>query len=309
MGIWACASSAVGSINAFIGSTFNTAVNISAGLNYYQWTWNITSQTRAKVGFRITGSTSSPLTVYLDAASLSRHSAYNSLLRTFGSTEDFVSDIATFLVPSNLFRVTRVVSSGSNFVLYLDRGIWHALGGTPASGVPVGTKGELWDYYYQREWRFTVVSNNPSNVLTVSIDKYPPGNPVPYIGLLGRILFWEGDEDKALNEVHYGVRYGSLSLPHHLGFAAMRTLVSPNIVFEGTLVKGDELIDPTGKLRLLHFGDERISVLPIVENQVTVRVGEVVAQKIKAGDRELTFRGLVRQIVEQQRNYINAKVR
>jgi len=309
MGIWAYSPTAVGTINAFIGSTFNTATNISAGLNYYQWTWNITTQTRAKVGFRVAGSTSSPLTVYLDAASLSRHLAYNSLLRPYGSTEDFVSEVDTFLCQSNLFRVTRVEQSGSNFVLYLDRGIWHNLDGTLGSGVPVGTKGELWDYYYQYEWRFTVVANNPPYVLTVSIDKYPPGNPAPYTGLLGRILFWQGDENKAVSEVHYGVRYGSLSLSSHLGFAAMRTLISPNIVFEGTLVKNDELIDPTGKLRLLRFGIEEISVLPIVENQVTVRVGEIVAQKIKAGDRELTFRGLVRKITEQQRNYINAKVR
>ena len=309
MGIWAYSAEAIGTINAFIGSTFNTAISISAGLNYYEWTWNITSQTRAKIGFRVTGSTSSPLTVYLDAASLSRHLAYNSLLRTFGSTEDFVSEVDTFLCQSNLFRVTRVEQNGSNFLLYLDRSIWHSLDSTPGSGVPVGTKGELWDYYYQYEWRFTVVGNNPPYVLTVSIDKYPPGNQAPYAGLMGRILFLQGDENKAVSEVYYGVRYGALSLPSHLGFAAMRTLVSPNIVFEGTLVKSDELIDPTGKLRLLRFGIEEISVLPIVENQVTVRVGEVIAQKIKAGDRELTFRGLVRKILEQQRNYTNAKVR
>jgi len=307
MGIWAYSAEAIGTINAFIGSNFNTAVNISAGLSYYEWTWNITSQTRAKVGFRITGSTSSPLTVYLDAASLSRHLAYNSLLRTFGSTEDFVSEVDTFLCQSNLFRVTRVEQSGSNFLLYLDRGVWHSFDGTLGSGVPVGTKGELWDYYYQYEWQFTVVGNNPPYVLTISIDKYPPGNPAPYAGLLGRILFWQGDENKAVSEVYYGIRYGALSLPSHLGFAAMRTLVSPNIVFEGTLIKSDELIDPTSKLRLLRFGIEEISILPIVENQVTVRVGEVVAQKIKAGDRELTFRGLVRKILEQQRNYTIAK--
>jgi len=307
MGIWAYSPAAVGTINAFIGSSFNTAVNISVGLNYYQWTWDITSQTRAKVGFRILGSTSSPLTVYLDATSLSRHLAYNSLLRTFGSTEDFVSEVDTFLCQSNLFRVVRVEQSGSNFVLYLDRGIWHNLDGTIGSGVPAGTKGELWDYYYQYEWRFTVVANNPPYVLTVSIDKYPPGNPAPYVGLLGRILFWQGDENKAASEIHYGVRYGSLSLPSRLGFAAMQTLILPNIVFEGTLVGQDILIDPTSKLRLLHFGVEEISILPIVENQVTVRSGVVVAQKIKAGDRELTFRGLIRKIIEQQRNYTIAK--
>jgi hypothetical protein len=89
----------------------------------------------------------------------------------------------------------------------------------------------------------------------------------------------------------------------------MRSLISPNIVFEGTVVGQDVLIDPTGKLRLLRFGIAEISILPIVENVVTVRAGEVVAQKIKAGDRELTFRGLVRQILEQQRNYTVAKTK
>jgi len=309
MGIWAYSASAGGTINAFIGSSFNTAVNIQAGLNYYEWTWNITSQTRAKVGFRVQGTTSSPITVYLDAASLSRHLAYNSLLRTFGSNEDFVSEVDTFICQSNLFRVARVEQSGSNFLLYLDRGIWHSLDGTLGSSVPAGTKGELWDYYYQYEWRFTVVSNNPPYVLTVSIDKYPPNNPAPYPGLLGRILLWQGDENKAVSEVYYGIRYGLLSLPSRLGFAAMRSLISPDVVFEGTLVKHDALIDPTAKLRLLRFGIEEISVLPIVENQVTVRAGEVVAQKIKAGSRELTFRGLVRKMTEQHRNYTIAKTR
>jgi hypothetical protein len=309
MGIWAYSAAAVGTINAFIGSTFNTAVSISAGLNYYEWTWNITSHTRAKVGFRITGSTSSPLTVYLDAASLSRYLGRNSLLRPVGSNDDFLSEVDTFLAQSNLFKITRVEPSGTNFNLYLDRGIWHSLDGTLGSGVPAGTKGELWDYYYQQEWRFTVVANNPPYRLTVSIDKYPPGNPAPYVGLLGRILFWQGDENKAASEAYYGVRYGSLSLPSNLGFAAMRSLVAPNIVFEGTVVGQDVLIDPTGKLRLLRFGIAEISILPIVENVVTVRAGEVVAQKIKAGDRELTFRGLVRQILEQQRNYTVAKTK
>ena len=63
MGIWAYSASAVGTINAFIGSTFKPAFNISAGLNYYLWVLNITSQTRAKVGFRVAGSTSSPLSL------------------------------------------------------------------------------------------------------------------------------------------------------------------------------------------------------------------------------------------------------
>jgi len=126
---------------------------------------------------------------------------------------------------------------------------------------------------------------------------------------LGRILFWQGDENKATSEAYYGVRYGSLSLPSNLGFAAMRSLISPNIVFEGTVVGQDVLIDQVNKLRLLRFGIAEISILPIVENVVTVRAGEVVAQKIKAGDRELTFRGFVRQILEQQRNYTVAKTK
>jgi len=307
--VWGYAPAAGGTINAFIGSSFQSALNIAAGLNIYQWTFNVTAQTRAKVGFRVTGSTASAVTVYLDAVSLSRYLGYNNLLRPFGSNEDIISDFSTFLSIANLFRVIGVEPSGSNFKLYLDRGGWHSPSGVLGSAVPAGTKGELWDYYYQQEWRFTVVNNYPPNVLTVSIDKYPPGNPAPYVGLLGRILLWQGDENKGMSEVHYGVRYSLLSLPSRLGFAALPILASPNIVFEGTLVGYDELISPTSKLRLLNFGAAEISELPIVENQVTVRAGEVVAQKIKAGDRELSFRSFVRQIIEQQRNYTNSKAR
>jgi len=130
MGIWAYSSATVGTINAFIGSTFNTAVSIAAGLNYYEWTWNITSQTKAKVGFRITGSTSSALTVYLDAASLSRYLGRNDLLRPVGSNDDFLSEVDTFLAQSNFSGSQGLSRAGRTSTCILTEGsgtVWMGL--------------------------------------------------------------------------------------------------------------------------------------------------------------------------------------
>jgi hypothetical protein len=81
------------------------------------------------------------------------------------------------------------------------------------------------------------------------------------------------------------------------------------MVFEGTLTGVEFLVEPTKTLRLLNFGPAEISVFPIVENQVTIKAGVVVAQKIRAGDRDLTFRGLLRKQQQELKNYVIARTK
>jgi hypothetical protein len=308
--VWAYASSSGGTIQAFFGSVFGAALTIQQGINRYEWTFSVSSGAKGKIGFKVTGQTTVGTTVYLDGASASLWNQANTLLRPVGSQEDFVSNPQTFLSRNNFFRVLRVTQNGSFYDLTTDRTAWQQHGtDRRVSSIPVGTTGELWDYYFQREWRFTVMDNYPSHVLTVRIDRFPPGNPVPYEGCLGRLFFWEGDQSKGMSEVFYGVRYGDARLPSALGWAWLRTVSKPTIVFEGTLTGVEFLVEPTTTLRLLNFGPAEISVFPIVENQVTVKAGVVVAQKIRAGDRDLTFRGLLRKQQQELKNYVIARTK
>jgi hypothetical protein len=299
--VWAYASSAGGTIQAFFGSVFGAALTIQQGINRYEWTFSVSSGAKGKVGFKVTGRTTTGTTVYLDGASASLWNQANTLLRPVGSQEDFVSTPQTFLSRNNFFRVLRVTPNGSYYDLTTDRTSWLT--------ISIGTTGELWDYYFQREWRFTVMGNNPVHVLTVRIDKFPPGNPVPYEGCLGRLLFIDGDVNKGMSEAFFGVRYGEARLPSSLALAWLRTVSKPTIVFEGTLTGVEFLVEPTKTLRLLNFGPAEISVFPIVENQVTVKAGVVVAQKIRAGDRDLTFRGLLRKQQQELKNYVIARTK
>jgi hypothetical protein len=299
--VWAYASSAGGTIQAFFGSVFGAALTIQQGINRYEWTFSVSSGAKGKIGFRVTGRTTTETTVYLDGASASLWGQANTLLRPVGSQEDFVSNPQTFLSRNNFFRVLRVTQNGSYYDLTTDRTSWLT--------ISIGTTGELWDYYFQREWRFTVMGNNPVHVLTVRIDKSPPGNPVPYEGCLGRLLFIDGDVNKGMSEAFFGVRYGEARLPSSLALAWLRTVSKPTMVFEGTLTGVEFLVEPTKTLRLLNFGPAEISVFPIVENQVTVKAGVVVAQKIRAGDRDLTFRGLLRKQQQELKNYVIARTK
>jgi len=299
--LWAYASSSGGTIQAFFGSVFGSALTIQQGINRYEWTFSISSGAKGKIGFKVTGRTTTGTTVYLDGASASLFGQANILLRPVGSQEDFVSTPQTFLSRNSFFRVLGVTQNGSYYDLTTDRTSWLT--------ISIGTTGELWDYFFQREWRFTVMGNNPVHVLTVRIDKFPPGNPVPYEGCLGRLLFLDGDLNKGMSEAFFGVRYGEARLPSALALAWLRTVSKPTIVFEGTLTGVNFLVEPTKTLRLLNFGPAEISVFPIVENQVTVKEGVVVSQKIRAGDRDLTFRGLLRKQQQELKNYVIARTK
>jgi hypothetical protein len=100
--LWAYASSSGGTIQAFFGSVFGSALTIQQGINRYEWTFSVSSGAKGKIGFKVTGRTTTGTTVYLDGASASLWGQANTLLRPVGSQEDFVSTPPDFPFPQQL---------------------------------------------------------------------------------------------------------------------------------------------------------------------------------------------------------------
>ena len=292
-------TTAAGQIQAFIGSTAGTALNIQAGWNLYSWSFNVSS-TRAKVSLKIYGTTSQTVSVNIDAVTVSY--AFSPFPRIVGASEsEFVPYEWAFLSSSFVSRVLKVTQvSGNQYDLWLAQTV------KGIEGNVINAEGELWDFYYQREWRFIVNGVPSTGVLRVTITKFPIDNAAPYEGTTMRLL--KIANKGFTSEAYYGVRYETVSIPLSTLDAYLYVSSRPIVQFVGDLVDFKSIVPVDRQILVLQTFPED-EPLPIVSNQLTVKSGFVINQRITAGDSELTLRGLLRKMRKDAQNYTTAKTR
>lgn len=300
--VWCYSLSSVGSIQVFVGNTAGIAVNLQEGWNNYSWSFSFNADIQAKVAFRIIGTTSADVSVDLDHAEVvsSEANASPAPPLLVGATDSQIIADGAFYSSARISRVLRVEKISSNQYEI-------STYGSPFGSSLLGMEVEIWDYWYILRWKGVINSVLDPNTIRVTITENLSGFD-PYIGTTIRVLR-NPSTGEGTSECFYGVRYGTEVLSGTQEKRAyLRTYSQPEIRFVGSLVGYPKLILPDGQLEVLgFFGQRSVFPLPIFENLLTVKAGEVVVQKISAGSRELTLRGLMRKIQKQTKEYVQAR--